>query len=185
MRIFFCESGSAIYNGVAGRMALVALMAVFTLPPIARAEQSDDEALKRIAALHQQDITATLHADPHELADLWDSDAVLLAGGVTPVIGKSALLQAYQSEGTKVLSYTPRIENIQVSGRMAVEWGVFDASFQDPASHALRKVHARFLRTMKQEPDESWKFTRVMWQTLPPPRLHRGGKAPSPGKPPG
>ena len=139
---------------------------------------------QRIAVLHQQDITATLHADPNELAELWDADAVLLAGAEAPVIGKSALLQAYQSEGTKVFSYTPRIEDIRVSGRMAVEWGVFDATFQDPTSHAPRKLHARFLRTMKQEPDESWKFTRVMWQTLPLPRLHRDGSAPLPGKPP-
>jgi hypothetical protein len=48
----------------------IVLLAVFCIAVgAAPAMASDADAQVRIAALHRQDIAATLHSDPHELAD--------------------------------------------------------------------------------------------------------------------
>ena len=151
------------------RNKYIVLLVSLCVPAQLMAETPQDaEALTHIAALHRQDIDATLHSDPNDLADLWDADGVLLGDGEPAVIGKPALLKAYKSGGGKVLQYRPNITNIVVSGDTAVEWGEFDAIFQGAAGHADTPLHARFLRTMKREADQSWKFTRVMWQSVNP-----------------
>jgi hypothetical protein len=127
---------------------------------------SDAHALARIAALHRQDIRATLRSDPYELADLWNVDGVLLGDGDAPVIGKAALLRAYKAGSSRVLSYRPHIESVSVSGGSAVEWGIFDVLFLDRDSRTQTRLHARFLRTMKREENGTWRFTSVMWQAL-------------------
>ena len=123
--------------------------------------------LAGIEKLHQEDITATLASDasyPDQLAALWEDDGILLGQDETPIIGRQALREAYAKGQTRVLKYAPRIQNIQISGDTAYEWGQFEATFQDPGQAAPTEFHGRFLRVMRKQKDATWKFVRIMWQ---------------------
>jgi len=120
-----------------------------------------------IDALHQRDVAATLASDPDQLAALWTDNGVLLGDGEPAVVGATALRAAYATGGTRVVAYTPHIETLTVTGDVAFEWGHFDATFQS-SDAAQTRLHARFLRVMRRQPDGSWRFARIMWQTDPP-----------------
>jgi uncharacterized protein (TIGR02246 family) len=116
-----------------------------------------------IAKLHQADIAATLHANPDELAALWADDGVLLGQDEPAISGTKALRAYYAKDDTKVLHYTPYIEDLRVGRRTATEWGYFDATFQQPGKPP-ETFRGRFLRIMKKQKDGHWRFARIMWQ---------------------
>jgi ketosteroid isomerase-like protein len=123
-----------------------------------------------VQKLHQQDIDATVSMDVGKLADLWADDGVLLGQGEKPLLGKSAiqasLKQNFAANPTmKVLKYVPEVTDLQVVGGAAYEWGFFEATHQLSADSKPTTFRARFLRVMRLQPDGSWKFVRVMWNT--------------------
>jgi len=123
-----------------------------------------------IQKLHQQDIEATVSMDVGKLTDLWAEDGVLLGQGAEPLVGKSAIEASLKQNLTanpamKVLKYVPEITDLQVVGDMAYEWGFFEATQQLSAESKPASFHARFLRVMRLQSDDSWKFVRVMWNT--------------------
>ena len=120
--------------------------------------------------MHQQDIDGTVSMDLGKLTDLWADDGVLLVQGEKPLVGKSAILaslkQNFAANPTmKVLKYVPEIIDLQVVGDAAYEWGFFDATHQLSADSKPASFRARFLRVMRRQPDGSWKFVRIMWNT--------------------
>ena len=110
-------------------ISLIALIAVQSRALPSQSEKQRDMAA--IEKLHQADIAATLASDPDKLAALWASNGVLLGQGEAPVAGRQALRNAYATDATRVLRYKPRIQDIQIEGRIAYEWGSFDAAFQE------------------------------------------------------
>jgi uncharacterized protein (TIGR02246 family) len=121
-----------------------------------------------IEKLHQDDVAATLTRDLDALTALWDQDGVLLQPGQPPIIGKTAfrefLKQTFaQSASSKVLKYAPQIQNVQVEGRIAYEWGFFDSTVRSSEDEQPMNFRARFVRILRRQPDGSWKFSRVMW----------------------
>lgn len=124
----------------------------------------DAKDMAGIAELHRGDVAATLSQDPDALAALWTRDGVLFGEGDRPVVGRQALREAYAKGGWKVLSYTPHILDVAIDGDAAVEWGRFEVSFQTTDKRQIEKLHGRFLRAMKKQPDGKWRFTRIMWQ---------------------
>jgi uncharacterized protein (TIGR02246 family) len=125
---------------------------------------SNQAAMAGINKLHQDDIAATLSQNADQLAALWADDGVLLTQGNAPVIGKQTIRDGASHSVGKIVSYTPRIQDVSISGDSAVEWGYFDVTFQDPNQPQAGQFHGRFLRAMKKQQDGTWKFTRVMWQ---------------------
>ena len=131
-------------------------------------EQNSTAIPAGIERLHKDDITATVARDAEALTALWDADAVLLQPGTPPIIGKGAfhdfMKQALaKSPSVKVVKYVPDIRDIQVAGNVAYEWGYFGTAQKSSDQQAPESVRAKLLRVMKQQPDGSWKFTRVMW----------------------
>jgi len=123
-----------------------------------------------IQALHQQDIDATVSRDLGKLTNLWAEDGVLLGQGDEPLVGKVAieasLKQNFAANPTmKILQYVPEITDLQVMGDAAYEWGFFDVTHQFSADSKQASFRARFLRVMRLQPEGSWKFVRVMWNT--------------------
>ena len=123
-----------------------------------------------IQKLHQQDIDATVSMDVAKLTDLYADDGVLIGQGDKPLVGKSAiqasLKQNFAANPTiKILKYVPEFTDLQVVGDVAYEWGYFEATHQLSADSPPASFRARFLRVMKLQPDGSWKFVRVMWNT--------------------
>ena len=121
-----------------------------------------------IEKLHQADVAATLARDSESLVALWDTDALLLQPGQAPLMGQVAFREFVkqnfaQAPSAKVLKYVPDIRDVQVVGPVAYEWGYFDSTFQ-PSDHANPvTLRASFMRVLKQQPDGTWKFTRIMW----------------------
>lgn len=121
-----------------------------------------------IEKLHQADVAATLARDLEGLVALWDNDALLLQPGQPPIAGPVAFREFVkqtfvQSPSAKVLKYVPDIRDVQVVGNVAYEWGYFDSTFQPSDHDKPVTLRARFMRVLKQQPDGTWKFTRIMW----------------------
>lgn len=123
-----------------------------------------------IQKLHQQDVDATVSMDVSKLLDLWADDGVLLGQGAEALVGKSAIQTSLKQNfaanpAMKVLKYEPQITDLKVVGDVAYEWGSFQATHQISTDDKPVSFHARFLRVMGLQPDGSWKFVRVMWNT--------------------
>ena len=121
-----------------------------------------------IERLHQADVAATLARDVEALTALWDADAVLLQPGQPAVAGKSAfrefIKQSFaKSPSGKVLKYLPDVRDVQVAGDVAYEWGYFDSTFRPSDQEQPVAFRAKFVRVLKQQPDGTWRFTRVIW----------------------
>jgi ketosteroid isomerase-like protein len=65
----------------------------------------------------------------------------------------------------KVLKYEPEVNNLQIAGDVAYEWGCFNVTQQESADSKPVSFRARFLRVARLQSDRSWKFERVMWNT--------------------
>jgi ketosteroid isomerase-like protein len=62
-----------------------------------------------------------------------------------------------------VLTYAPTIEDVQITGDWAIEWGYFDSSYQRSPEDRPVRFRGKLLRALKRLPDGSWRFARVMW----------------------
>jgi uncharacterized protein (TIGR02246 family) len=148
-----------------GLLFLVVVCAVLSVTACSPSGTSSNQAaMAGINKLHQDDIAATLNQNADQLAALWADDGVLLSQGNAPVIGKQTIREGASHSVGKIVSYTPRIQDVSITGDSAVEWGYFDVTFQDPSQPQTGEFHGRFLRAMKKQQDGTWKFTRVMWQ---------------------
>jgi len=123
--------------------------------------------LRGIEKLHQKDVAATLANDPKQLAELWTDDAVRLEPGPAEV-GKE-LIAAHDLEmknrnpATRILTYTPEIQDIKIVDGWAFEWGYFNSSYRDARDSPVKSFRGKLLRVLQKQPDGSWKFARVMW----------------------
>jgi ketosteroid isomerase-like protein len=129
-----------------------------------------NSARAEIERLHQQDIAATVSSNVSGLVALWSDDGVLISQGDKPLVGKTAI-QASLTENfaknptMKVLKYEPEVENLELVGDVAYEWGYFSVSQQGSATSKPVSFRGRFLRVLKLQENGSWKFVRVMWNT--------------------
>lgn len=124
--------------------------------------------LAAIESLHRADVAATLAYDPEALAALWTEDAVRMEPGGPAEVGRAAIhaadvAQKAQNPGGKVLTYAPTIEDVQITGDWAIEWGYFDSSYQRSPEDRPVRFRGKLLRALKRLPDGSWRFARVMW----------------------
>ena len=124
--------------------------------------------LAGIEKLHQQDIAATLSADPMALTDLWTDDAVRLGNVSRPAdVGKPAILASNQrqtaNKNFKVLSYVPETKDLKfLDGGWALEWRSFTASYVDSPDGKAKQIRGTVLIVLKKLPDGSWKCFRGM-----------------------
>jgi ketosteroid isomerase-like protein len=116
-----------------------------------------------IERLHRQDIEATLSDKADELAKLWDNEAVRIQPGTPAEVGKATIFAndrrwEAKSDRPRTLCYKPEIQDVQVAGDWAFEWGYM--SYKD--SSTPRAMRGKVMRVMKRQSDGSWKFARVI-----------------------
>jgi uncharacterized protein (TIGR02246 family) len=154
------------------RIILVAL--IFLVTTILAAQRMGktnmDSATSEVEKLHQQDVAATTASNLDQLVGLWADDCVLIGQGDKPLVGKTAIrssLREYfaNNPNMKVLKYEPEVKSLQIAEDVAYEWGYFAATQQQSTASKPITIRARFLRVLKRQPDGSWKFARVMWNT--------------------
>jgi ketosteroid isomerase-like protein len=117
-----------------------------------------------IERLHQLDVEATYSDKADELVKLWDNDAARIQPGRPTEIGK-ALIYANDkrwesTSNEQTLCYKPEIQNLQIAGNLAFEWGYF--SYKSSTDGKLVTGRGKVARVLKRQPDGSWKFVSVM-----------------------
>ena len=132
----------------------------------------DQEALKRIAELHQTDIDASKAQDFKTLLSLWTEDGVLLEPGKAPIKGREAIeaymeSQAETSKAYTIKEYVHDWQEIKVTGDWAFEWGFFNGEAQPVSGGQPIKQKAKLLRLLKRQEDGSWKCARVIYHNDP------------------
>jgi hypothetical protein len=126
----------------------------------------DRAAIKR---LYQLDVEATLSGKADDFRKLWNGEAVRLEPGGPAEVGQAVIYANDKREetsrpGAKGLSYKPVINMCRLS--MAIEWGYFDASFEQSPTVKPVVFPGKLLRVPQQQTDGSWRFARVMWNEL-------------------
>jgi ketosteroid isomerase-like protein len=124
---------------------------------------SKQQARIAIDRLHQAEVKATLSGKADDFAQLWNSDAVRIQPGSPVEIGKVAIHATDKHEeastnGGRILCYTAEIQDLQIAGDWAFEWGYF--SYRESANS--KPGRGKFLRVIKRQPDGSWKLARLM-----------------------
>lgn len=139
-------------------ITFAAVLAPFTLPTFpTRSDAAGDDRLA-IERLHQRDVKATLSGKAEDLAMLWDADAVRIGPGRPAEVGKDVIYANDKRDEAPTLCYKSEIKDLQIAGDWAFEWGYF--SYKDSAKSKLQR--GKVLRVMRRQPDNSWKFARVM-----------------------
>ncbi len=59
----------------------------------------------------------------------------------------------------------PDIRGVEVHGDWAVEWMYFSAAFQEKPGAPVQRFRGKALRVLRRQPDGSWKFPHVAWNT--------------------
>src|SRR5206468_8366448 len=141
----------------------VALALTTAIVLVEKENGSTQQAKLQIERLHQLDIEATLSDKADELAKLWDSEAVRIQPGGPAEVGKATILAndkrwEAKSDRSHTLCYKPEIQDLQIAGDWAFEWGYF--SYKD--SSTPKAMRGKVLRVIKRQPDSSWKFARVI-----------------------
>jgi len=149
---------ASVRPALAVGLAMTAAVALF-----AQQKSSTNDAKLQIERLHQLDIEATLSDKADELAKLWDSEAVRIQPGGPAEVGKATILAndkrwEAKSDRSHTLCYKPEIQDLQIAGDWAFEWGYF--SYKD--SSTPKAMRGKVLRVIKRQPDSSWKFARVI-----------------------
>lgn len=127
------------------------------------ASEKDRAGIER---LHRQDMAATLSDRADELANLWDRDAVRIQPGRPAEVGK-AVIYADDKRGEatkgkqKMLCGRIAIQNVQIAGDWAFEWGYFSFKESSPEGK-VSTGQGKQLRVLHRQVDRSWKFVRVM-----------------------
>ena len=85
------------------------------------------------------------------------------SGGCESHIGKAAIHandkhEQANANGGRTFCYRAEIEDLQIAGDWAFEWGYF--SYKESANS--KPGHGKFLRVIKRQPDGSRKFARLM-----------------------
>lgn len=140
---------------------------VVQVPAASAAKNRVDRAadVAGIEKLYQQDIAASLAADPVALTEMWTDDAVRI-GPVPPAeVGKQAIREGNErltaNKEVKVLSYVPENkEMIFLDGGWEVEWRPYTLSFVTSPGGPPVHLRGRVIGVHKKMPDGTWKGFR-------------------------
>jgi ketosteroid isomerase-like protein len=138
------------------------------LPPnnvLPASHPSVEQDMAGIERLHEQDKEATLSDDADQLAKLWDKDAVRFSVDRPAEIGAATIYAddkkwEMSSGRERSLCYDLEIQDIQVAGDWAFEWGY--GSYKIEKGDKVSVQYGQLMRVMKRQSDGTWKFARVM-----------------------
>jgi ketosteroid isomerase-like protein len=126
---------------------------------------SAKQDLAGIERLHEQDKEATLADSADLLAKLWDKDAVRFHMTRPAEIGAAVIVaddkQWEMSSGReRTLCYDLEVQDIQITGDWAFEWGYFSGKIAKGGTESVQ--YGTVMRVMKRQSDGTWRFARVM-----------------------
>ena len=125
---------------------------------------SVEQDLAGIERLHEQDKEATLSDSADQLAKLWDKDAVRFLADRPAEIGAAVIYaddkQWELSSGReRSLCYDLEIQDIQIAGDWAFEWGYGSYKIAKGGKESVQ--YGKLMRVMRKQSDGTWRFARV------------------------
>jgi uncharacterized protein (TIGR02246 family) len=130
--------------------------------------QADIEAVRSLfaesnAALNAGDAEGTLAA--------WADDAISMPPDTVPVVGKNAIrpgLQRFLDQYTT--SLTTEIDDIMVSGDLAVVIATWDQTSTPKAEGEATQGHGKWVVVFEKQADGSWRGRYEIWSQFTPPQ---------------
>jgi len=154
-----------------GKLLVVTMLVAGTGIALRARHPSVKQDLIGIERLHEQDKEATLSDSADQLAKLWDKEAIRFPADRPAEIGAAVIYaddkQWEKSSGReRSLCYDLEIQDIQIAGDWAFEWGYFSGKSAEPAGK-VSIFYGKVMRVMKRQPDGTWRFARVMGLLAP------------------
>src|SRR5215831_20852778 len=149
-----------------GTLLVVTMLVAGTGIALSASHSSLKQDMIGIERLHEQDKEATLSDSADQLAKLWDKEAIRFHAERPAEIGAAVIYaddkQWEMSSGReRSLCGDLEIQDIQIAGDWAFEWGYFSYKVADPAGK-ISIQYGKLLRVMKRQSDGMWRFARVM-----------------------
>ena len=143
----------------------IALSVVACIPPAAELTDEDRAA---ITALGDRYLQALVDDDVTALASLFVEDGIRLVNNGAVTRGRAAI-QAIGSFASDFISF--RTDNITIGGQgdLAYSWMDYDLTLVALEGAEPSTNYGRFLTVMRKQPDGSWLFVAVLWNSRPPP----------------
>lgn len=156
-------------------LALVALtVSCARTPKSAETHATDVQALKDNEAQWNKDYEAK---DLDKLVGHYTDDAVLMAPGSAPFVGKEAIragLRQMLADSALSLKFEAARVEVATSGDMAYTQGSYTLTMTDPATKRVVNDRGSYVTVYKKQADGSWKAVSDIASSQTPP-----GPAPS------
>jgi len=142
----------------------------YTPARLRRDADADDHILRALAARMAAAETA---GDAGALASMLADDVILMPPVMPAVEGKAACLEMIREVmrqnaagiDRRTLEYTTM--ELTITGRMAIERGVYQHDFTIVETGDLHQERGQYLRVFRRAPGGTWQVHRVIWNTLP------------------
>ncbi|MGA2075210.1 MAG: SgcJ/EcaC family oxidoreductase [Terriglobia bacterium] len=159
-------------------IALVALtMSCSQAPKSAETHDTDVQALKDIEAQWNKDYEAK---DLDKIVGHYTDDAVLMAPGTAPAVGKDAIrsgLKQMVADPALSLKFEATRVEVASGGGMAYTQGSYTMTMTDPSTKKPINDKGSYVTVYKKQADSSWKAVSDIASSATPP-----GPAPAQGK---
>ena len=154
------------------KLLVVTMLVAGTGIALSANHSSRKQDLIGIERLHEQDKEATLSDSADQLAKLWDKEAIRFPADRPAEIG-AAVIYADDKEWEKssgrerTLCYDMEVQDIQIAGDWAFEWGYFSGKIAKGDNVSI--LYGKGMRVMRKQSDGTWRFARVMSLLAPSP----------------
>jgi ketosteroid isomerase-like protein len=133
---------------------------------------ANDDDVRAIEALNQQDVKAVMAGDIETIISQWTDDFIVLSAG-SIVRGRTANAEIAergkaQIETMEVLEYRVDFEEIKVLDDYAYEWGTYRGKTRIRTSGELVTYGGKLLRILQKQVDGAWKMHRTIATVEPP-----------------
>jgi uncharacterized protein (TIGR02246 family) len=139
---------------------------------------ADAQAIRTNEAQWNQEYASK---DTDKVVAHYADDAVLMAPGTPPSVGKEAIrtaLKQMTADPALSLKFQPTRVEVSKSGDFAFSVGTYTLTITDPQTKQVINDHGSYVTTYRKQPDGSWKAVAdIATSEVPPP-------APAPAKTP-
>jgi ketosteroid isomerase-like protein len=120
-----------------------------------------DADLRAIEAINQRDVQFSLAGDKAKMMSQWTDDFVLLpwAGPILPRARRHRGSVGGR-EDPEILEYVLDIQEVNVLGDYAYQWGTYHYAMRPHAGDATARTAGKLMRILQRQPDGSWKMYR-------------------------
>jgi len=155
---------------MSARSALLAALALALAssacqPPAQEPAGLSEEDLAAIRAIPQSYTEATLANDYAALAAHWAEDAVSMVPNQSLIEGRAAIQTRYEAVLGMVTEHSDTMVEIDGRGDLAYARGVISIAFTPKGMPEPVRDTIKYLAVLRKQPDGSWLFTHVCWNS--------------------